>query len=69
MEAKPGQMIIVLCLFEYSKFRTAVFYNIYSSVIQGIMELREKEGDDAFHPSIEYFLGNMVIVILFVPEL
>ena len=50
------------------KFRTEVFCNIYSSVIQGIMELREKEGDDAFHPSIEYFLGNVITVILFVPE-
>lgn len=25
------------------------------------MELRQKEGDDAFHPSIEYFLGNVIL--------
>lgn len=30
------------------------------------MELRQREGDDAFHPSIEYFLGKLdsVLVIL-----
>ena len=33
------------------------------------MELRQKEGDDAFHPSIEYFLGNTILTILFEPEL
>ena len=32
------------------------------------MELREKEGDDAFHPSIEYFLGNVINMTLFVTE-
>ena len=26
---------------------------------QGVMELREKEGDGAFHPSIQYFLGKL----------
>lgn len=34
------------------------------------MELRQKEGDDAFHPSIEYFLGNVILTtctILFEP--
>ncbi len=29
------------------------------------MELRDKEGDDAFHPSIEYFLGNLISLIVF----
>ena len=23
------------------------------------MELRQREGEDAFHPSIQYFLGNL----------
>lgn len=28
------------------------------------MELRQKEGDDAFHPSIEYFLGNVILTTI-----
>ncbi|PFX11955.1 [Pyruvate dehydrogenase (acetyl-transferring)] kinase isozyme 2, mitochondrial [Stylophora pistillata] len=30
---------------------------VVETMAQGIMELREKEGDDAFHPSVQYFLG------------
>lgn len=33
------------------------------------MEFREKEGDDVFYFLIEYFLGNVIIVIFFVLEL
>ncbi|XP_022804148.1 pyruvate dehydrogenase (acetyl-transferring) kinase isozyme 3, mitochondrial-like isoform X2 [Stylophora pistillata] len=30
--------------------------DVVETMAQGIMELRQKEGDDAFHPSIQYFL-------------
>ena len=30
------------------------------------MELRQKEGDDAFHPSIEYFLGNFILIMVII---
>lgn len=32
--------------------------NVVETMAQGIMELRQREGDDAFHPSIEYFLDR-----------
>ncbi|PFX17015.1 [Pyruvate dehydrogenase (acetyl-transferring)] kinase isozyme 2, mitochondrial [Stylophora pistillata] len=31
--------------------------DVVETMAQGIMELRQKEGDDAFHPSIQYFLA------------
>ncbi|XP_029200637.2 pyruvate dehydrogenase (acetyl-transferring) kinase isozyme 2, mitochondrial-like isoform X3 [Acropora millepora] len=32
--------------------------NVVETMAQGIMELRQQEGDDAFHPSIQYFLDR-----------
>lgn len=32
--------------------------NVVETMAQGIMELRERDGDGAFHPSIEYFLDR-----------
>ncbi|XP_068715847.1 pyruvate dehydrogenase (acetyl-transferring) kinase isozyme 2, mitochondrial-like isoform X1 [Montipora capricornis] len=32
--------------------------NVVETMAQGIMELRQTEGDDAFHPSIQYFLDR-----------